>query len=705
VHVVLSLTSQINQCSNIRLGEFPKEIILSTAGVLQREERIMKKTIIVLLTILGILITNNQAGGQHYTDWEGFEFLPIANELYELRKDYTISLPEYYQDFSPSPDDPDTVGEFIYNWVKNSLPACDWDFVRLEEGGILTIKRGYRWDGPSYPNREHSYFNCRSSMVHDALYDLMRMDYMEADHNHLPGIYIPFYGFVHPDEHSWSDTGDCNRFITDMMIYMIAVEDGQQLEGMKGARMDVSVIRFGGAPSTYDLNKLERWKYHVSELTAYASDGRVDLKWKVADYSGKDPNYDDHFHPYATMRLFRNGSEIAMMPPTVTQWVDHDVDNGTAYRYQIIPDPVNGNEYDYTLEEHVIPSNGPGNALFLDGIDDYVEADVVSNDLVGSEGFNGAMAMEAWVYPEDQSGQAIILAFNTIDYENYNLLSYDGSNHTFCYYDSDNGYICSSGDFPPGEWYHVAITLDELDNGIILVNGEEQLVFTASIRPSHGARFSIGQEWDNSGTSQHFKGLIDEVRLWNIARTQEEIGADMYHPIFGDEAGLIGLWHFDEPNFYPVMTGLSLEPPGLVRKAFDGTSNKADGRLRGYMVNPQETAFVPSGAMDRVTDVDDDDQDNRLPLTFELAQNYPNPFNPTTTIEYSLPRRSHVTIEVLNLLGQRVRILVDREEAAGFYNIIWDGTGSDGREVSTGVYFYRIRAENYVETRKMLLLK
>jgi len=106
-----------------------------------------------------------------------------------------------------------------------------------------------------------------------------------------------------------------------------------------------------------------------------------------------------------------------------------------------------------------------------------------------------------------------------------------------------------------------------------------------------------------------------------------------------------------------------------------------------------------------ITDVEDDEHGDILPYRFELSQNYPNPFNPVTTIEYSLPRRSSVKIDVFNLLGQKVRTLVDREESAGSYTIEWDGTNTSGQSVSTGVYFYRFQADDHVETKKMLLLK
>jgi len=106
-----------------------------------------------------------------------------------------------------------------------------------------------------------------------------------------------------------------------------------------------------------------------------------------------------------------------------------------------------------------------------------------------------------------------------------------------------------------------------------------------------------------------------------------------------------------------------------------------------------------------ITDVEDDERGDILPYLFELSQNYPNPFNPVTTIEYSVPTRSEVTIEVFNVLGQKVRTLVDEVKSSGSYRIEWDGVDDAGRSVSTGVYLYRFQAGEIVQTKKMLLLK
>ncbi|PKK83729.1 MAG: hypothetical protein CVT49_06835 [candidate division Zixibacteria bacterium HGW-Zixibacteria-1] len=94
-----------------------------------------------------------------------------------------------------------------------------------------------------------------------------------------------------------------------------------------------------------------------------------------------------------------------------------------------------------------------------------------------------------------------------------------------------------------------------------------------------------------------------------------------------------------------------------------------------------------------------------LPDRFLLLQNYPNPFNPATTIEYSLPARAHVNLSIFNILGRKVITLVDEARGAGTHRVIWDGANYAGNNVASGIYFYRMEAGEYIETRKMLLIK
>jgi hypothetical protein len=89
-----------------------------------------------------------------------------------------------------------------------------------------------------------------------------------------------------------------------------------------------------------------------------------------------------------------------------------------------------------------------------------------------------------------------------------------------------------------------------------------------------------------------------------------------------------------------------------------------------------------------------------LPQEYRLEQNYPNPFNPSTTIRYGLPARSHVSLTVFNALGQQVAQLVNGEIEAGYHEVQFNAS-----ELSSGVYFYRIQAGTFVETKRLLLLR
>jgi hypothetical protein len=100
-----------------------------------------------------------------------------------------------------------------------------------------------------------------------------------------------------------------------------------------------------------------------------------------------------------------------------------------------------------------------------------------------------------------------------------------------------------------------------------------------------------------------------------------------------------------------------------------------------------------------------DDDGVPIPNTWNLKQNYPNPFNPTTKIEYEVPYQSNVTLTVFNVLGQKIKTLVDKEMAAGFYEETWNGDTDNGGPAASGIYFYKIEGDNFTNTRKMMLLK
>ena len=92
-------------------------------------------------------------------------------------------------------------------------------------------------------------------------------------------------------------------------------------------------------------------------------------------------------------------------------------------------------------------------------------------------------------------------------------------------------------------------------------------------------------------------------------------------------------------------------------------------------------------------------------LNFILKQNYPNPFNPSTTIRYEIPEQSFVTIKVYDVLGNEIVTLLNEEKSAGSYEVTFDSHSGNVRNLTSGIYFYKLQAGSFVETKKMILLK
>ena len=92
-------------------------------------------------------------------------------------------------------------------------------------------------------------------------------------------------------------------------------------------------------------------------------------------------------------------------------------------------------------------------------------------------------------------------------------------------------------------------------------------------------------------------------------------------------------------------------------------------------------------------------------MKYSLNQNYPNPFNPVTTIDYILPENGLVNITIFDMMGKEVKTLLKSPQTAGYKSIQWNATNNQGDAVSAGIYLYRIKVEDFIQTKKMVLLK
>ena len=115
------------------------------------------------------------------------------------------------------------------------------------------------------------------------------------------------------------------------------------------------------------------------------------------------------------------------------------------------------------------------------------------------------------------------------------------------------------------------------------------------------------------------------------------------------------------------------------------------------------TAYWPSLTFEQ--DIFSNNEKELLPFKFALYQNYPNPFNPITTIDYEVARDGLVSIFVYDLMGRRIKTLVNKVNAPGRYSVSWNGTNDDSKLLSTGMYFYKMRAEGFESVKKLMLIK
>ena len=95
----------------------------------------------------------------------------------------------------------------------------------------------------------------------------------------------------------------------------------------------------------------------------------------------------------------------------------------------------------------------------------------------------------------------------------------------------------------------------------------------------------------------------------------------------------------------------------------------------------------------------------QTPKEFSLYQNYPNPFNPETVIAYELKGTAFVILKLYDLMGKEVITLVDEKQTEGRYEVVWNGRNKYGKEVSSGIYFYRLKTDAFSQTRKMILIR
>ena len=176
---------------------------------------------------------------------------------------------------------------------------------------------------------------------------------------------------------------------------------------------------------------------------------------------------------------------------------------------------------------------------------------------------------------------------------------------------------------------------------------------------------------------------------------------NLYHPSM--DAFIVGNFGVTE-----LSTNQNFTRSGWWYDYFSGDSINVTNLSESITLAPGDfriytTVKLPTPEAGILLDVEQIDE--QVPVEFTLEQNYPNPFNPNTVIRYSIVSPSLVSLKIFDILGREVKTLVNKEQVNGVYEVNWNGDDELGNKVSTGVYFYRIDAGDFVETKKMMLLK
>ncbi|MFH2035977.1 MAG: T9SS type A sorting domain-containing protein [Candidatus Zixiibacteriota bacterium] len=156
----------------------------------------------------------------------------------------------------------------------------------------------------------------------------------------------------------------------------------------------------------------------------------------------------------------------------------------------------------------------------------------------------------------------------------------------------------------------------------------------------------------------------------------------------------------DLPPLFLDKIGWNLTGAGdFNRDGFDDILFKCSN----FAGNPGDIFIFSAG--DDILGIDDEFNESILPDNLYLKQNYPNPFNPTTTIEFELTRKSNVELTVYDILGRRVSSLINQQMPVGSHSIKWDGRNQNGDNVASGIYFYKIKTDQFSDTKKMVLVR
>ncbi|MFC2076703.1 T9SS type A sorting domain-containing protein, partial [candidate division KSB1 bacterium] len=377
-------------------------------------------------------------------------------------------------------------------------------------------------------------------------------------------------------------------------------------------------------------------------LTALPRNAKVILKW--------DPAPEDDLAGYIVIRSAAGGpfAVVATMVADPT-YLDEGLNNDTEYTYLISAVDLFQNKSIPSKKVITVPSTSlPPDPFDLIG---PVDNDAIRDTLVFS-----------WYSAPDPTPDDGVI------YSLYYDISPTFPNPTVISGLTDTTYVAAAS-MPADQYYWKVVALSD---GVERTSSQTNWTFT----------FVTSIELSSFTATTGRAGAVLE---WRPAKEEKIRG---YRLLRSDS----------EKGIYEVITPKIIRPGRTKYKYIDRTARLGSTcyyNLEALSLDGGSTSFGPL-ALDMVS---------ILPRQYALSQNYPNPFNPETTIQFALPDEGFVSLRIYNINGQLVRTLKEERAQAGYYRVRWDGRDSSGREMGSGIYFYRIEAGEFIQTRRMVLLK
>ncbi len=443
--------------------------------------------------------------------------------------------------------------------------------------------------------------------------------------------------------------------------------------------------------------------------TSFPTDAIIDLRLDLVDESGYtifktdqivELSADSAGAVFSTNKInWSNPLQLNIQYGTANIWFKSSVEGEiTVSAIDADSDPSMQQADDLVINIKKAATTVGNYALLFDGSNDYVNCGNDSSlQITGNQ-----ITLEAWINAsqwtsEVWNGCILNKEQNGGGNDNGYMLR-SGKNGTLNFNlgsGSWNEINSASGAMSTNKWYHIAGTYDGTTMRSYI---DGQQVASSSknfnIKNAVGVDLYIGDSQKNSG--RVFDGMIDEVRIWNVARSQEQLQKTMDDSLSEEyyitaDSGLTAYWRFNE-NEGQFSTDLTINS----NNARLGSSAESDAN---------DPLWVESGSLLSI----EDDQ-NFLPGTHHLSQNYPNPFNNETAFRLSLPEVTKIHAVIFNSNGQLVKHLISGQLPKGEHTRKWDGKNQSGQYVNSGVYFLNVRfteasGKSFIKVQKMVLLK